>query len=529
MDIKKFLNLYKKCVQRKQNWERLYRDAMELFMPEREDFYESIAGQKKGRNVYTSSPAIALDKAVNNLHASLTPTHKQWLRYKAGRGIEQANREDANKQLEDVSKVVFDYMLGSNFDLSISEFYKDLFIGTAALLVSGTKQHPLIFTAVPLKELYIGTGPLGVVDKIFRSYKIKLGSIEGTWEDAVIDKELRSMIDNNPEKEVQIVEGTCPKKIKRFNMKTEKTEEIDGFGYYVSFKDKFLVQRDMPINPWVVSRWSVLSGEEYGRGPCVVALNDAKTLNQFIRLHMQNMELAVHSMFTVVDDGVINVKNIRIGPAAMIPVSANDGVYGPSIKPLVVGGNFQVGQMEVQRLETSINSQMYADPLGRIDLPVKTATEMSLRQQELAKRIGSAFGRLQYEMAKPIADLCIYQLDKFGIINMNDFRVDGVNVAVDVVSPLAQSQAQDDINNVMRYTEFAMGTLGPQLALSLIKPEELLDFVGDQLAIPMVLQLSDQDKAAFKGKMQAGEMAQAAQMAQAVGGAANATGQPIQQ
>lgn len=496
MKVSAFKKRFKEAEKRKLvNWDTLYRETMELFCPNRENFYNQISGQKKGRQVYSSSPYIALDKASNNLHASLTPHMKKWVHLKAGRNIQPENKEAAAKQLQEITATLFDHIFASNFDLAASEFYKDIIIGTGAMLVNGTDKNPLIFTAVPLNELYISTGSLGIVDKVFRKYKVKYGDIKDTWDDAKISKDLQQLIDDSPDKEVEVIEGTIPKRVKLYNAELDKDVEQDGYGYYVCLSkgEDFIVERDMPVSPWIVSRWSVLSGEEWGRGPAVISLNDAKTLNQFIKLHMQSMEITTHPMYTIVDDGVINISNIRIGPGAMIPVSANDGVFGPSIAPLRSGGNLQASQIEVQRLENSINDQMYTEAIGSVTLPVKTATEISIRQEELSKRIGSAYGRLQYEFIQPLINACLYQLDRLSIINMNDFRVDGQNISIDAVSPLAMGQAQEEINNVVKYVEFALGSFGPQLGLGMLKPDQILMFMADHLNLPMNLRFTAEE------------------------------------
>jgi hypothetical protein len=493
MKIEEFRKRFAAAEKRKRsNWEQIYREAMELFCPDRENFYNQQPGQKKGRQVYIASPAIALDKASNNLHASLTPHQKKWIHLKPGRATPEQDRERAKASLEQITDVLFDHIWQSNFDLAISEFYKDLLIGTAVLMVTGTAKQPLIFNAVPIHELYIGTGALGTIDKFFRKYKVKYGDIEATWDDAVIDDDMKRLIKESPDKEVEVIEGTVPKRIKVFNFQTEREEDVDGFGYYVCMakKDSYLVQREMAVSPWIGCRWSVLSGEEWGRGPAIMCLNDGKTLNDFIKLHMQSMQISVFPAYTIVDDGVINISAVRVGPGAMIPVSANDGPFGATIAPLRSGGNLQAGIIEVERLENSINEQMYTEAIGAVTLPVKTATEVSIRQEALSKRIGSAYGRLTYELVKPLVNACLYQLDRQNIINMNDFRVDGVNIAIDVVSPLALGQAQEEINNVMRFVEFGVSTFGPEAAMTFMKVDEVLRFVADELNIPVELRAS---------------------------------------
>jgi hypothetical protein len=96
---------------KKTNWETLYRDAMELFCPQRENFYHQISGQKKGRQVYTSAPYIALDKASNNMHASLTPHMKKWIQLKPGRLIPEDEKENAFQALQTITNTLFDFVI----------------------------------------------------------------------------------------------------------------------------------------------------------------------------------------------------------------------------------------------------------------------------------------------------------------------------------------------------------------------------------------------------------------------------------
>lgn len=497
MDVQTFRKRFKSAEALKQvNWENYYKETMELFCPHREDFHNGVKGQRKGRTVYTSAPYIALDKASNNLQSGIVPPYRKWINLRPGRLIPPEAQEKATKSLQEIRDTLFDNIFASNFDIAMSEIFKDLLIGTACLMVTSTPENPIICSAVPLHQLYFRKGEKGTAETVFRKYKLPYGILKKTWYDFKTNTDIEDMIKADPEKEVDVVEGVIPKRIKFYNMRTEQEEERDGFGYYVTIKgvDGFVVERDMPVNPFIVIRWSLLSGEEWGRGPAIIALNDAKTLNQFIKLHMQSMELTVHPMYTVVDDGVININNIRIGPGSIIPVSANDGVMGATIQPLRSGGNFQAGQIETSRLETSINDQLYTEPLGNVNLPVKTATEISIRQQEISKRVGSAYSRIMYEGIIPFVNLCLYYLDKLNLININDFKVDGHNIAIDAISPLAQSQAQDEITNMIRWVEFAVGSFGPELAMTMLKPDEVMAFIGKKLDIPQEVLVTEEDK-----------------------------------
>ena len=65
-----------------------------------------------------------------------------------------------------------------------------------------------------------------------------------------------------------------------------------------------------------------------GRGPCLYALPDIKTLNKVTELTLKNASISIGGVFTAVDDGVLNPQTISITPGAVIGVSSNGGARG---------------------------------------------------------------------------------------------------------------------------------------------------------------------------------------------------------
>jgi hypothetical protein len=275
-----------------------------------------------------------------------------------------------------------------------------------------------------------------------------------------------------------LVEGAIPEKVKVFSKALGRKVEVDGYKIVVFSKDgnHMLVERDQESSPWVVFRWSVRPGEVMGRGPCIVALSDVKTINKTKELLLQSGSMAVAGAYTVADDGIININNIRVRPGALIPVSTNPGgVNGPTIAPLPKAGDVNVGQIILSDVKASINSMMFADPIGPVDLPVKTATEVAFRQQELAKRIGSAFGRLQQEFVIPLINRLLFILEDLDMVDLNQFRIDGRVIDIEHISPLAQAQDQEQLVAIERYLGLMMNTFGPEATMATVKPKMIQD------------------------------------------------------
>jgi len=246
-----------------------------------------------------------------------------------------------------------------------------------------------------------------------------------------------------------------------------------------------IVEREMRSSPWVIFRWSTLPGEIYGRGPLLEVLPDVKTLNKTKELLLKAASIGIFGMYTAADDGVINFENIKFSPGAVIPVESNGGgVRGRSLEPLETNTRVDLSQIVLNDLRQSINDMMFTEPLGPVDLPVKTATEVSLRQQNLSKRIGSSFGKLQFELITPLINRILDILDEFGLADLGPFRVDGNFIAIQHVSPLAQTQNEEDFSNIVRFIETLAGIYGPQVAMGLTKPEKVSEQLADNLNIP---------------------------------------------
>lgn len=484
------LQRFNQARSRKRSWERTYEEALAYAAPQRETFGHTVRGTRRDGfgQVYDSTAIVAYQKFASNLQMSLVPPYKRWINLVPGRLIAQHQRRQLKKALEDVGEAMFTYLHMSNFDTQIAEAFADLGLGTGALLVQkGEAGQPLRFTAVPLAQLYLEEGANGTVGAVYRQHKVAARNILPTWDDATLPAEMQRLVTEKPDQEWELVEATIP--------------TDSGFSYTVIEPQSkaVLVERKQTSSPWVVFRYSVMPGEVYGRGPLLTALPDIKTLNKTKELILKNASLAVAGAYTVADDGVVNVQTLKIQPGALIPVASNGGgVSGPTIAPLPRAGEFNIAEIVLSDLRQAVNDMLFADPLGPIDLPAKTATEVAMRQQELAKRIGSAFGRLQHELIGPLVNRVLHVLDAQGLVDLSAFRVDGGVIAIEHVSPLAMAQDQAELVNLLRYGETMVNLFGPQLGVLLTRPDAFAERVAKLLGVPSDLVPTAEDLATLR-------------------------------
>jgi len=496
MELKeKFLQTFKTLEGRRQQWETTYKEVYEYCMPQRQLFDETTKGAKNdnAQVIFDSTAVNGVQKFVSNIQNVLVPPMKKWARLKAGMFLENAGDNTLAASLEDAETTLFKCLHASYFDQAVAESLYDLAAGTGALLIRpGTLQQPLLVESVPISQLYIATGADGAVDTVFRKLRLQYRNIMTTWPDAKIPKEMQEQYADKPMKECEVIEGMFPEEITvtyRIDGKS-RTEKVMGFKYCImSTKgEHLLVDRDEEFLPWVVFRWSVIAGEWYGRGPLLYALPDIKTLNKSIQFDLTAAALTGQPPLLVGDDGVMSLENMKLEPGIAIPVHWDMG--GPKIQYLNPPAYSNLQRIIVEDLRRNINEMLFTDPLGPIDAPVKTATEQTIRQQEYANRSGSSFGRLFRELVAKSIDVSLKTLEKVvtpdgsPLVDLSGLRVNGLEIDVQSLSPLATLQEEEEILNLMRYSRHMMEIKGPEMLDTVLNTAEYSRKIAAHLNLP---------------------------------------------
>ena len=149
---------------------------------------------------------------------------------------------------------------------------------------------------------------------------------------------------------------------------------------------------------------------------------------------------------------------------------------------------------------------MMDDTLPPDNMSARSATEIAERTRELATNLGSAFGRLITETMLPIVSRIMYVLDQQGIINF-PAKINGQDIKLAAVSPLAQAQKLQEVNDLMQYVQIA-GQMGPEGQATLSIPR-ILDFVAQRLGIDRNVLNSEEEVQAIMQQMQQQQMQQA--------------------
>ena len=494
---------------KKDEFQQLYQDAYEFALPQRQLYgvWEGgSTGSKKMQRVFDSTAINSTQRFANRLQSVVFPPQRKWAKLEAGTAIPADRATSAQAVLDIYGDQMFAVLKQSNFDIAIGEFLLDIAVGTACMMVQpGDDVQPINFVPVPLFLVSYEEGANGQVDNVYRRMRMKGESIQRQWPDADIPAALARLIEDKPTDDVELLEATI------------YDQKRGDYCYHVIWRHgkEEIVYRRRKSSPWVISRYMKVAGEIYGRGPLMTALPDIKTLNKVKELLLKNASLAVSGVYTAADDGVLNPATVRITPGAIIPVARNGGPQGPALQALPRSGDFNVTQLVINDLVQNVKRILLDESLPPDNMSARSATEIVERMKELAQNLGSAFGRLINETMIPLVAKILEVMDEKGLIDM-PLRVNGLEVKVTPVAPLAMAQNMEEVNAIMQFSQLmqsgAFGTDG-QMA---IKTDMAVDYIGDKLGVPAAVRNDKAERAVLMEEMQAQQATMAMAQSQAM-------------
>lgn len=502
MEIEALLKRAKRAEIKRDAFASLMKECYKYAMPERDAWSSFGLGSERIAEVYDSTAMISTARFANRLVNALFPPGQRWARLNLPPEAD-ARDEDENENpdaqamqqeaknlqidLDEITAKLFSHIHASNFDPCMHEAAHDLAAGVCAILIESGRlstsraNAPLLrFTSVPAAFVAFDEGPFGEIEGIFFRQRIAARNIKRQYADATLSRNLQSKIDQQQEDEISLLQCTT------------YDDQKDEWCFQVVLEDENheLVKRYYRTNPWVIVRWMKAPGETYGRGPLTMALPEIRTLNKLRELALISASFAVTPVWTVTDDGVINVDSVRIVPNAIIPVRSNGGPMGQSLKALDMPARFDIAQALEAELKTTIRQIMFDNPLPPEVQAGLTATEVIERIRQFQADTG-AFGRLEVDAVRPIVTRCLDILEEAGELAAPNLA--GATQAmrqnlirIVTTSPLSAAQERADVQAVMQLSMGLanLGELGAAMVQAALDPAKAGRFIAKRSGIP---------------------------------------------
>ena len=404
---KNLIQLYKRALDEREIWLNRWKTAMRYTIPTDDSDLSTL---------FDATASDAVDNLAASMYSLLTPPESLW--------INLVKESDASPDADIATNVLRAHLNDSNFYTVIHQCYTDLVVlGTACLFMS---ENPIgadsafSFTAIPMKDIALLPGA------VFHTTSMPLCDIVEKYPNITLPPHLKDTLKTDPQTPIKLVQSLIG---------TDFVAWIDVGG---DLENNIVARGTFETNPYIIFRWSVISGEIYGRGPVLRALPDIKTANKVVELVLKNATIAVSGIWQADDDGVINLNNINLTPGAIIPKA----VGSSGLTPLRSGSDFDVSQIVLRDLRDRIRHTLLADRLGLLSDKEMTATEILARNSDMIRILGATYGRLLHEFIKPLCERGLQILSRRGFIEKISLHSDA---ELKYLAPIAQ-MAREELN-----------------------------------------------------------------------------------
>jgi hypothetical protein len=159
--------------------------------------------------------------------------------------------------------------------------------------------------------------------------------------------------------------------------------------------------------PWLVLRWSTISGEDYGRGLVEDYLGDLQSLNGFSKMLLEAGAAAARVLFLVNPNGPTKIKTLAEAPNMSYIKGNADDVTTVQLDKLQ---DFQVAQTEKTEIEGRLKQAFLLNSAVRRDAERVTAEEIRFVAGELEETLGGTYAVLSEELQSRLLDLVLVGL-----------------------------------------------------------------------------------------------------------------------
>lgn len=416
--------------------------------------------------LHDSTGQTALTDFASFVTEALYPFDQEWFRFAPKDTLANGLKDQLRGRADKLTLIVKELIDESNFNSAIVAANKDLALGTRFLRIDFDPydQSRIVFAAMLPTCFAIDEDRHGLIAGIFMKTKIKGGELETMFPDGSLSADTLRKITDDPTCEVEISEAI--------------SRAEDGWDYCAWEEDgardransDTIVEQFYRTSPLLVTRWSKTIGQPWGVGPSMQALPDIKTADKVVELILKNAAIAATGIWLADDDGVLNPANIKLVPGSIIPKAVNSS----GLTPLQAPGKFDVSQLVLEDLRSSIRQAHYVVKLPDREM---TAYEASERTREEQRRLRGVFGQLRSEDVSPVLARVIDLGMQMGRIP-NAPWIDMLDL--ELIGPLAQAMRETKVKREVDAYQTVRTLFGPEAAAAAFKLQNMIpDLLSD--------------------------------------------------
>lgn len=494
---------YEKLLAQRSNWEKHWQDLADYLLPRKADITKKrTQGDKRTELIYDSTGIHSVELLASSLHGMLTSPANPWfsMRY---RDLDLEQDDEANEWLEGCVDLLNKALQRSNFQQEIHELYYDLVVfGTGCLFIE-YDPNGLRFSARNIGEITIAANAEDRIDTVYRCFEMTARQIAQRFEGVTLPDRVEKDLEKNPYNEHEIVHAVYPNE----GQSSVFNKPIISIYYHKETKT-LLGQGGFDEFPFCVPRFNKDSTGNYGRSPGMSCLSDVKMVNRMSEVSIRSAQKQLDPPLMVPDDGFLLPVRTTPGALNFYRTGTRD-----RLEPLQAGAQNPIGlNMEEQR-RNAIRSAFYVDQLQLNESPSMTATEVLQRNEEKMRLLGPVMGRLQSELLQPLIQRSFKLMLRNGELPVPPESLQGQDIDIEYVSPLAKAQKMTDLQSMMRGLEIMLQLAEVAPVMDYLDENGLVKYLIDVAGIPARVIRSDDEVADIR-KQQAEQAQLAAEQQQ---------------
>lgn len=502
MDFQKLWNRYQSTKKYKDRWLGLYKDLYLYVLPDRDAFNVKWNFRDDGKpttsNIWDTTAMMAAYQRANDLHALLMPKDRVWGKLVLDPHLfESAQISAMQPKMDEVNDRIFFYLNHSNLARVISGSNLDLVGGTGAVSVeSPSDNDPLYFRSIPSVALYIEYTTDDVQNTCWYQQKMNGADVMDHfpgYKGRAVDK-----LKGEPYEQVIVVYGQIKITEERFyryavleiDPMTPLWEDERSYPYVIIYRDK------------------VRPGESEGRGVAMDLMPTIIDLNRIVQYDRKCLAFTALPPVFYDDDRYFNPYSVTQWAGAFIARKPN----GRNPMEAMQMPRYPDTMQHILQLQDQIKVGFQVDPLGEINSPVRSATEVSIRENraqrtsstDISRLINECPKQIFYVASKILAERRLLSKDRsIGDINLSKLRFD-------FQSPLFDLQKNDDLSHFITNMQVKQQFMGQGAALATINLPEVNKFLTESLNLKSKLFANEEQIGQFVRLM--GQMQQQAAM-----------------
>lgn len=487
-EIKRYTEKQKQLEADRSTWETHWQECMTYIVPRKEDVTATLVpGSRRNDELFDSTAIHANQLLAAALHGMLTnPTMRFFDLLMGDPALDQD--EEVLDWLQKVAERMYVVMNNSNFQTEVHEIYIDQGgIGTACLFMGEHPDKIVHYNARAMKEIYCDENNLGLIDTVHRKFKWKPRQIIQEFGEDKVPAALVEDYKKGCEDDFQVLHCVHPQDADA-DPAQKQVFPIRSV-YLLPEKNLILSRGGFREMPYAVPRWTKTSGEKYGRGPGMEMLPDIKMVNRMMETTLKGAQKMIDPPMGVEDDGVIG--NVRLTPGGITIIRA--GAQFP--QPLIKDTHVDFGYQMIEDVRKRIRSGFFVDQLQLKDGPQMTATEASLRAEEMLRLMGPVLGRQHFEFLRPVIERNFGIMYRRGLLPPIPKKIQGRRFDVRYSSLAARAQRASDGQNFARALQLAAPIINakPEV-LDNINGDKTLRYITDIYGVPQRIMNTEREK-----------------------------------